>query len=266
MLVDQAEYLLFMNKVIGEQINMDTTTPPPYPEPVSNMPTRIPYALHKGRVTLRVLSTILAVIALILDIAGSVECNDPNNYDDGYCLPVVGIITLPIILTWNIAEFITLCVNKKGIHPGAHIALDLLICAGLATSGTFDLFWAGELTRSAGVLEVNAAAFHLILFILACISVHKWRKKIKGLLANPQVIVVQQQPMTGSDNAALSPMPIVTTSVHPYASLPPPPPGMAYLVPIPQAAEVLHQQQEAPRMVGYMAPKDAAVKLSPRHD
>jgi hypothetical protein len=30
-------------------------------------------------------------------------------------------------MIWNIAEFITLCVNKKGIHPGAHIALDLIL-------------------------------------------------------------------------------------------------------------------------------------------
>jgi hypothetical protein len=37
---------------------------------------------------------------------------------------------------WNIAEFITLHLNKKGIHPGGHIALDFLIFGALIAS-----FW-----------------------------------------------------------------------------------------------------------------------------
>jgi hypothetical protein len=34
-------------------------------------------------------------------------------------------------MLWNIIEFITLCINRKGIHPGAHIGLDLLLSWGL---------------------------------------------------------------------------------------------------------------------------------------
>jgi hypothetical protein len=37
---------------------------------------------------------------------------------------------------WNIVEFITLCANKKGIHPGAHIALDFLLFATLVGGAT----------------------------------------------------------------------------------------------------------------------------------
>ena len=40
-------------------------------------------------------------------------------------------------MLWNIVEFITLCINRKGIHPGAHIGLDILIsCALLSAGGT----------------------------------------------------------------------------------------------------------------------------------
>ena len=34
-------------------------------------------------------------------------------------------------MIWDILEFITLCVNKRGIHPGAHIGLDFLFSAAL---------------------------------------------------------------------------------------------------------------------------------------
>jgi hypothetical protein len=40
---------------------------------------------------------------------------------------------------WNAAEFITVRVNKKGIHPGAHIAIDFCLMAYLATAAGFDL-------------------------------------------------------------------------------------------------------------------------------
>jgi hypothetical protein len=48
-----------------------------------------------------------------------------------------------VALIWDTAEFITLCANKKGIHPGAHIALDFLLFAALITGSAFDII-AGE--------------------------------------------------------------------------------------------------------------------------
>jgi hypothetical protein len=44
-----------------------------------------------------------------------------------------------LALVWDVAESITLCVNKKGIHPGAHIALNFLIFAGLMSGGPIDI-------------------------------------------------------------------------------------------------------------------------------
>ena len=45
-------------------------------------------------------------------------------------------------LIWNVSEFITLYVNRKGIHPGAHITLDFLLWGALSGSGITDfLTW-----------------------------------------------------------------------------------------------------------------------------
>jgi hypothetical protein len=47
-------------------------------------------------------------------------------------------------------------VNQKGIHPGAHIALDFLISTGLITAGTFDIIFFVPLEIAAGALEIVA--------------------------------------------------------------------------------------------------------------
>lgn len=149
-------------------------------------------------------------------------------------------------IIWDIAEFITLCANKKGIHPGAHIALDFLLFAALITGAVFliivgqpiviytvysdsenypadsVLLAAGALAVIAGSVQTSAnyillqrltvalitSVFHLTLFIMACIGVHNWRQT-----RQPQVIFVQQ--------------PRTVTGAH--ATLPPPPPGMMYV-------------------------------------
>ena len=128
-------------------------------------------------------------------------------------------------IIWDIAEFITLCANKKGIHPGAHIALDFLLFAALITGAVFliivdqpiviytvysdsenypadsVLLAAGALAVIAGSVQTSAnyillqrltvalitSVFHLTLFIMACIGVHNWRQT-----RQPQVIFVQQ--------------------------------------------------------------------------
>jgi hypothetical protein len=62
---------------------------------------------------------------------------------------------------WNVAEFITLCANKRGIHPGAHIAMDVCISGGLVTSGTFDIIITFvPLEIAAGSIEIIAGYVH----------------------------------------------------------------------------------------------------------
>jgi hypothetical protein len=43
-------------------------------------------------------------------------------------------------LIWNVIEFITICINRKGIHPGAHIALDLLLSGALLSAGGISFY------------------------------------------------------------------------------------------------------------------------------
>jgi hypothetical protein len=47
-------------------------------------------------------------------------------------------------------------VNRRGIHPGAHIALDFCIATGFFTAGTFDIIFFVTLEIAAGSLEILA--------------------------------------------------------------------------------------------------------------
>jgi hypothetical protein len=69
---------------------------------------------------------------------------------------------------WNVAEFITHCVNKRGIHPGAHIALDFLLFSFLSTASGLDITVGSSLEASqrrpmfvAGIFEVVAGSVAL---------------------------------------------------------------------------------------------------------
>ncbi|KAF2428983.1 hypothetical protein EJ08DRAFT_698774 [Tothia fuscella] len=143
------------------------------------------YANHNARLYLRIAATITLFIALILDSIAAGTCNRrrPFYYEDEYlhCTSATGLSAASVALVWNIAEFITVKVNKKGIHPGAHIAIDLCLVAWLATAATFDLATnVGEVNSinkpmaAAGGFESFAGLLHFILFVLACVGVHKW--------------------------------------------------------------------------------------------
>jgi len=44
-------------------------------------------------------------------------------------------------LMWNSAEFITICINRGGIHPIANLIADLLLVFKLATAAAFACTW-----------------------------------------------------------------------------------------------------------------------------
>lgn len=80
------------------------------------------------------------------------------------------------------------------LYLGADIAIDLCLTAWLITSATFDIafnvcYYAYPSSPksnipmlAAGCLEAVAALLHFILFVLACVSVHKWRKESERVL------------------------------------------------------------------------------------
>lgn len=69
-------------------------------------------------------------------------------------------------MIWNIAEFITWCVNKRGAHPGVHVGLDLIATGLLASGGAIAIIqwtflWGGRgrfrgLGTAAAVMELLA--------------------------------------------------------------------------------------------------------------
>ena len=60
-------------------------------------------------------------------------------------------------MIWNIAEFITFCVNRRGAHPGVHVGLDLVMWCALLAGGIVAVFW-----WNAGYMGTAGAALELI--------------------------------------------------------------------------------------------------------
>jgi len=61
-------------------------------------------------------------------------------------------------MVWNIAEFITLCVNRKGIHPGAHIGLDNLLFWALLSAAAISFYNIAQSGESPALGKYTAAA------------------------------------------------------------------------------------------------------------
>lgn len=75
---------------------------------------------------------ILAFDVVVFGLSGGIAAN--YFYGGYYGL----VFTLPVAILsflWQVAEFITLCVQKqRGIHPGAHVGMHLIIWLGAAAS------------------------------------------------------------------------------------------------------------------------------------
>lgn len=150
-------------------------------------------------------------------------------------------------MIWNIAEFITFCVNRRGAHPGVHVGLDLVMWCSLLAGGVVAVFqwsygygyhdddsglgtagaalellsWYVPLFRSPCALYKSvksdhhpSSAGHFTLFILACIATHKRR-----MLFKRHILALQTQLAARQSVSYASP---------PTAMLPPAPPGMTY--------------------------------------
>ncbi|KAF1812879.1 hypothetical protein P152DRAFT_329197 [Eremomyces bilateralis CBS 781.70] len=143
---------------------------------------------------------------------------------ESYTFAILSII-------WNVAEFITQCVNGRGIHPGAHVGLDLIIWGGLLSAALIqllvdyeDLF---DLTIGAAAIKIILTIIHFILFVWACVDTDRRRKHKRQRLAALITQAGNQQAqllhMQNEQHMSMYKQPQFTT----YAQ---PPPGM---VPVP---------------------------------
>jgi len=76
----------------------------------------------------------------------------------GATLRITNTHQLVAAAIWNIAEFITLCVNRRGIHPGAHIGLDLVLSLALLSAAAVSFYIIGQLGQNPLLGKYTAAA------------------------------------------------------------------------------------------------------------
>ncbi|KAF2095447.1 hypothetical protein NA57DRAFT_79172 [Rhizodiscina lignyota] len=147
------------------------------------------YAEQVWKLSLRVFATTtsIAAIALAVIVVINWEDNDDiledytseyyaDDWTDAGAYTGLGFASLAI--AWNVSEFITLCVRsvrRGGIHPGSHVALDLILWMGFLASGLTEIlidFWTGASLGLCGILYVDAI-LHFTLFVWACIDTRR---------------------------------------------------------------------------------------------
>jgi len=127
---------------------MSTSTPMPMSMPIGAPPgaaypvapvTHVKVVSGRGwynaKIVLGSLSLTTAVI--ILALGGALANNFPSSDYAWYDL-ILGYCPAILAFGWQTAEFITLCVRRnRGIHPGAHVGLHLVIWLASAVAAGF---------------------------------------------------------------------------------------------------------------------------------
>ncbi|KAM0321568.1 hypothetical protein ACHAQA_010058 [Verticillium albo-atrum] len=167
---------------------------PPQPQqplfaPAPNQPRLVPFhrTWHIAKILLRLFDIVssIVVIALTLSLL-SITFSRAS-------VPL--ILSLPaacICLLWETAELITLCARggKLGIHPGAHVALHLLIwlywAVGIAFLCIFSIMGFGSLENAFIGSEIAILVFSIIaslinftLFVRGCVETNQ-RNRQRG--------------------------------------------------------------------------------------
>ncbi|KAJ2893825.1 hypothetical protein MKZ38_008207 [Zalerion maritima] len=115
-----------------------------------SQPTEIPFnrRWHVAKTVVRGWSFLFATIIIILDIVLILKANEiyaqyledgdsiyayyrGDDYTIAFLLWVSSMPPAILVFAWDMAEFVTLCARRKtvgrGIHPGAHVGMDLII-------------------------------------------------------------------------------------------------------------------------------------------
>ncbi|KAI5921486.1 hypothetical protein F4810DRAFT_678282 [Camillea tinctor] len=193
---------------------MDPNPPQSYPVQYQQPAADVAFSKswHIAKIVLISLSMVLCIIVIGISIALAV---DPD------ILIFALIWTVPqagISLIWSIAELITICARRghKGIHPGAHVALHLLLWLGfivgvgltgylLAFTTLYDYYdyysdysYYGyysdkyiELMRALTAFLVLLVIVHFILFVRACVETAQRNKSSAPVIVVPQPIYYQ---------------------------------------------------------------------------
>jgi len=123
---------------------------------------------------------------------------DDYEYYATDCGAWIGMGFCIVAIMWNGAEFITLAVRKLrkgGIHPGAHVALDLILWLGLLSAGIVEIaldFWVAASISLCTLLFLNAI-LHFVLFVWACVDTNRRNKKPKDKVVQLAIQMVEAQ-------------------------------------------------------------------------
>ena len=147
------------------------------------------YALTVPRIVIRSIMMLCLVLAFGLFIADGAACvqnvnlynsefgEEGADYSSSFCWtdPMLGdirpIIIVVVGVLWSAVEFITFCVNRKGIHPIANLTLDILISLALisvAAIGFYNYATVGPVSYAkylaATIFTLFAAYVHSLCF------------------------------------------------------------------------------------------------------
>ncbi|KAK5053896.1 hypothetical protein LTR84_001858 [Exophiala bonariae] len=126
-------------------------------------------------VSLRFLATLFILVGLGLQIGAATLNSD--NFE--IWISPESFVFLGIGLIWNVTEFIVRFQKKTGMHPGAHVAFDLILFGGLFSSGLIQIlinYWE-SLPVAAGSVKIVCCLLHFVLFVFACVDCHRLRTK-----------------------------------------------------------------------------------------
>ncbi|KAI1504510.1 hypothetical protein F5X99DRAFT_371224 [Biscogniauxia marginata] len=198
---------------------MDPSLHQPYPPQYQQSAHEIPVSKswHITKIVFISLSMIFCIIVIGVSIALAVD-PDVLSFAIIWTIPQAGVS-----LIWSIAELITICsrAGRRGIHPGAHVALHLLLWMGfivgvaltgflLATallyrsdwSDYYDYYYDDDYydyysNKYIGLLQALTAFLvllvivHFFLFVRACVETARRNRISTPIIMVPQPVYYQ---------------------------------------------------------------------------
>lgn len=183
---------------------------------VQQQPATVPFnrRWHIAKIVTRGWSALLACLVIILAITLTIELQKIADMDVStphityYFVWLTSLVQSIFVLFWDVAEFITLCIRRKrngrGIHPAAHVAVDLILWLSLLISWSifcgilsyesrysYDYnsgyiiedeysYTIYNLTLAIVVFLVLLSLIHFFLFVRACVETDQYRRARKN--------------------------------------------------------------------------------------
>ncbi|KAF2113358.1 hypothetical protein BDV96DRAFT_601524 [Lophiotrema nucula] len=142
---------------------------------LQHMPTR--YAWHSSRIFLRGVSLLLIMLCVFLTIGFGAEQACGLEFSCEWTVTMATVA--PAILLWNTVDLLTASVNGRGIHPSAHLPLDLLLLVGLVVGGVYDVYGGAyhQKKTAVGTIECVGGVCHAALLVLDIVAVVRLRRE-----------------------------------------------------------------------------------------